>query len=94
MEVRFPTPVISAISTLSMAERRKVNSWVDHLRNWENDEHTRSMAKATADRDVLVINTTDDIRIFFTLDSENHAITILDIAKPSRFEVTREKAVK
>jgi mRNA-degrading endonuclease RelE of RelBE toxin-antitoxin system len=92
MDVKILTPVNSAIGTLSATERQKVISWFDHLKNWESDEPTRKMAKTTAYQDVFVLNTTDDIRIFFSLDSEKRAITVLDISKPSRFEVLHEKA--
>ena len=92
MKVIMPASVTAAIKTLGSEESRKVLSWFDHLKNWENDEHTRDMAKPTIYHGVFVLNTTDDIRIFFNVDSEKQSITVLDIAKPSRFEVIREKA--
>jgi hypothetical protein len=63
-----------------------VLAWLDHLENWENDEQVRKMSKRTAYQDVYVLNTSDDIRIFFKLDLQNNKISIIDIAKPSRFE--------
>ena len=44
------------------------------------------MSKLSAYDDVLVLNTSDDIRIFFKLDPNMQEITVLDIAKPSRFQ--------
>ena len=44
------------------------------------------MSKPMIYKDTYVLNTSDDIRIFFTLDAKKKTITIVDIAKPSRFE--------
>ena len=85
LSVQKTQSIDAAIRTLSDEERQKVFAWFTHLRNWENDEHTRKMSKRTADKDVHVLNTSDDIRIFFRLDPDKNEITILDIAKPSRF---------
>ena len=46
MKVIMPASVTAAIKTLGSEESRKVLSWFDHLKNWENDEHLRSMSKA------------------------------------------------
>jgi hypothetical protein len=86
MKVIKTAAVDSAIRTLGEEERRKVFSWFDHLRNWENDEHVRKMSKAMIYQDTYVLNTSDDIRIFFTLNEAENEIVIVDISKPSRFE--------
>jgi mRNA-degrading endonuclease RelE of RelBE toxin-antitoxin system len=86
MNVSKHRSVDAAIRTLSEEERRKVSAWLDHLENWENDEQVRKMSKRTIYQDVYVLNTSDDIRIFFKLDLQNNEISIIDIAKPSRFE--------
>jgi mRNA-degrading endonuclease RelE of RelBE toxin-antitoxin system len=86
MKVIQDPSVDAAIRTLSDEDRRKVSVWLTRLKNWENDEHTRKISKTTVDKSVHVLNTTDDIRIFFKLDQEAKEITILDIAKPSRFK--------
>jgi hypothetical protein len=78
--------VDAAIRTLDESERGKVFAWLHHLENWENDEHVRKMSKRTSHDDVYVLNTSDDLRIFFKLDGPNQEISIIDIAKPSRFE--------
>lgn len=44
------------------------------------------MSRRTIDKDIYVLNTSDDIRIFFKLDLPNREISIVDLAKPSRFE--------
>ena len=86
MKVIKPRSVDAAIRTLSIDERQKVFAWIDHLENWENDEHLRKMSKLTTEENVYVLNTSDDIRIFFTVNAQEHSIAIVDIAKPSRFE--------
>ena len=85
MNVQKVQSVDAAIRTLSEDERRKVFSWFRQLENWENDEFTREHSKQTPYKDVRVLNTSDDINIFFRLDPGKNEITILDIAKPSRF---------
>jgi mRNA-degrading endonuclease RelE of RelBE toxin-antitoxin system len=86
MKVNKYRSVEAAIRTLDEAERRKVFAWLDHLANWENDEHVRKLSKPTRDKNVFVLNTSDDIRIFFELDSAKKEISILDISRPSRFD--------
>ncbi len=87
MKVIKTAGVNAALRTLAEDERRKVFSWFNHLENWENDEHVRRMTKATNDHDTYVLNTSDDIRIFFALSEVAQEIVILDLARPSRFEV-------
>ena len=86
MNVSKLRSVEAAIRTLDVSERRKVFAWLQNLENWENDEHVRKMSQLTPYQDVYVLNTSDDIRIFFRLDLPNQEISIIDIAKPSRFE--------
>jgi hypothetical protein len=86
MKVSKQRSVDAAIRTLSEEERRKVFAWLGHLENWENDEQVQKRSKRTTYQDVYVLNTSDDIRIFFKLDLKNNEISIIDIAKPSRFE--------
>jgi mRNA-degrading endonuclease RelE of RelBE toxin-antitoxin system len=89
MKVSNQRSADAAIRTLSEEERRKVHAWLGVLENWEHDEHVRKMSKRTIDRDVYVLNTSDDIRIFFKLNPQENEISIIDIAKPSRFENVR-----
>ena len=89
MNVNKLQSVDAAIRTLSQEERQKVHAWLRHLENWENDEQVRRMSKPTTDSHVYVLNTSDDIRIFFNLDLQNKEISVVDIAKPSRFDKVR-----
>jgi hypothetical protein len=86
MKVSKYRSVEAAIRTLDEEERQKVFAWFAHLENWEKDEHIRNMSKPTGQKNVYVLNTSDDIRIFFVLDAKRHEISVIDIAKPSRFE--------
>jgi mRNA-degrading endonuclease RelE of RelBE toxin-antitoxin system len=92
MKVVVPRYVTAAIKTLDPEDNRKALSWFDYLKNWENDEGLQSMSKAMIYKDTYVLNTTDDIRIFFTLDVKKKTITIMDIAKPSRFEFAKAQS--
>ncbi len=84
MNVIKPEYVDTALRTLTVDERRKVFSWFDQLKNWENDEHLRHLAKAMNDDATYALTTPDDMRIFFTLDEAEGEIVILDLARPSR----------
>lgn len=86
MNVKKNRSVDFAIRTLNPTERHKVFAWLDHLANWENDQHTREASKASIYENIFVLTTSDDIRISFSLDNEKNEITVLDITKPSRFE--------
>jgi len=86
MKVIKQPAVEAAIRTLSPEERRRVFAWLDTLQNWENDAHVRKMSKPSRYEDTYVLNTSDDLRIFFTLDLQKNEISVIDIAKPSRFE--------
>jgi mRNA-degrading endonuclease RelE of RelBE toxin-antitoxin system len=89
MKVIVSPSVTVAIKTLDADDCRKAISWLDHLKSWENDEQLRSTSTAMTYKDTYFLNTPDDIRIFFTLDAKKKTITVIDIAKPSRFEPVR-----
>jgi mRNA-degrading endonuclease RelE of RelBE toxin-antitoxin system len=86
MNVIITRAVHVALRTLDNDERRKVQDWFDHLRNWEDDEHVREIAKKFVYQNIYSIYTPDDIRIFFALDEEKGEIVIVDLARPSRFK--------
>lgn len=87
MKVVKTSAVNTALRTLAEDERRVVSSWFDHLGNWDNDEHIRKMSNATAYKDTYALTTSDDFKIFFTLDEAKKEIVILDLARPSRFQI-------
>jgi len=80
MNVILTQPVDIALRTLGDDDRRTVSAWLDHLRNWENDDFVRNHSKKLDTMDnVYVLRTSTDIRIFFKLDA--HGIEVLDIAR-------------
>jgi len=85
MNVKKNRSVDFALRTLTPADRQKALAWLDHLANWENDPQVREASRASNYENVLVLTTSDDISISFSLDTENSQITVLDITKPSRF---------
>lgn len=85
MKVNRTPAVDAALRTLADDERRTALTWFEHLKSWENDDRVRKMAKAMTYKDMYVLNTSDDFRIFFHLDEAKQEIDILDLAKPSRF---------
>ena len=87
MKVIKTRDVEMALRTLDGDDRRKVQSWFDHLGNWESDEHLRQSTTAMTYKDTYYLNTADDMRIFFTLDEAKGEIVILDLARPSRFKL-------
>lgn len=88
MKVSLDQSVNIDIRTLTAAERRRVSSWLGHLANWENDQHVRTMSKPSGYQNVFVLTASDDLDIAFSLDSDKKEITVLDLARPSRFKST------
>lgn len=86
MKVSKTPAVDAALRTLAEDERRTALTWFEHLKSWDDDVRVRQMAKAMIHKDMYVLNTSDDFRIFFHLNEAKQEIDILDLAKPSRFE--------
>ena len=73
-------PVEVALRLLDQDNRQRVFAWFGYLENWDNDEFVRSHSFPLESMpDVLVLQTTTDLRIFFTIQGDT--ITIIDIAK-------------
>src|SRR3954454_931698 len=83
MQKDVTTPSVDiALRTMDADDRRKVDAWFDHLRNWDGDEYVRSHSHVLEGvAGVYVLKTSGDIRIFFRIDDDT--ITILDVAKRS-----------
>jgi len=80
MNVILTQPVDIALRTLGEEDRRNVMAWLDHLKNWENDDFLRSHShKLNPEDNVYVLKASADIRIFFRLEKSD--IVILDIAR-------------
>lgn len=85
MKIIKTRAVDAALRTLDEDDRRKLYAWFDQLGNWENDPHVREMVKPTIDRGTFALNTSDDMRIFFSLNEAEGEIVIEALARPSRF---------
>lgn len=80
MELRTEPPVDIALRTLQREERRSIDAWFDHLKNWDNDSHVRKIShQLPHKKNVFVLAASDGTRIFFR--KEANTITVLDIAR-------------
>jgi hypothetical protein len=74
-----------ALRTMSDDDRRRVTAWWDHLANWESDRFVRDRShRLSTDESVYVLDTSTDIRIFFTIEADR--IIVLDIAQTRALE--------
>jgi mRNA-degrading endonuclease RelE of RelBE toxin-antitoxin system len=69
-----------ALRSLDSASVRQVQSWFDHLRDWDSDPYVRNRSHSLeAVSGVNVLRASSDLRIFFKIDG--NTVTIVDIAK-------------
>jgi hypothetical protein len=67
-----------AYSSLGADDRRRVDAWFDHLRNWRNDQFIRSRSnRLDSEDETYVLRTSMDIVIAFTISGDT--VTILSI---------------
>lgn len=85
MKIKRTRAVDSALRTLTEEECRGVEIWFDRLAKWEQDELIRKMTRKMPGKETYILNTSDDIRIFFDLKEAAEEIVIVDLSKPSRF---------
>lgn len=56
------------LASLRADERRILDAWFDHLRNWHNDEFIRSKSKRLdSDEELQVFQTSSDLVIAFQI---------------------------
>lgn len=68
LNLQLSEQAIIAYDLLGSEERRLVDAWFDHLRNWRSDEFIRSRSKVIdSDEDLYVFQTSDDIVIAFRI---------------------------
>lgn len=61
----------TVLSSLPMHERRAVHSWLDHLRNWHNDNFLRSHARPLEGQpDLYALTTSTGVQIVFQLKED------------------------
>jgi hypothetical protein len=67
-----------AYSSLGADDRRRVDAWFDHLRNWRNDQFIRSKSsRLDSEDETYVLRTSMDLVIAFTVARDT--VTILSI---------------
>ena len=67
-----------ARATLGPEDRRLVDAWFDHLRNWHNDEFIRSRSRLLKPKEsVYTFETSSDIIIAFEI--RENLVTVLSI---------------
>jgi hypothetical protein len=69
-----------ALNALDRAGKRQVRAWFDYLKRWDEEEILRKSAFPLPGHEgVLVLRTTTDLWIFFTIEGDT--ITVLDVAR-------------
>jgi hypothetical protein len=79
MNLMLTPPVEVALQALGPPERRKVDAWLERLKNWDNDQEIRLRAGRTASADnVYVVGMRTGVKISFRV--ENDRLVILNVA--------------
>lgn len=85
-----------AYSSLGADDRRRVDAWFNHLRNWRNDEFIRSRSdRLKSEDETYVLRTNMDIVIAFTIAHDT--VTILSIFRDetlSKFASTTARSAR
>lgn len=72
-----------AFSSLRPEDRRQVEAWFDHLRNWHNDEFIRSRSRRLrADEEIYVTETSAGLLIAFRI-AGNQVVVLAIFRKES-----------
>ncbi len=83
-----------AYTSLGPEDRRLVEAWFDHLRNWRNDDFIRSKSKRlNPDEEIYVFQTSTDIVIAFAITANE--VTVLSIFRKETlraFETMAERS--
>jgi mRNA-degrading endonuclease RelE of RelBE toxin-antitoxin system len=81
MQLVFSERVKIYLNTLSHDDRQRANTWLDYLRNWEEDPFakSRSVALNVQGQAMYLFRTTSEIRIFYTVDLKSKTITVIDL---------------
>ncbi len=89
-------PAWVAYSSLGTEDRRLVDSWFEHLRNWKTDEFVRSRSRRLKpDEELYAFQTSsDDLVIAFRVAADVNEVTVLSIfrgewVRPYRAEAER-----
>jgi hypothetical protein len=77
-------PVEIALGTLPDAKRRRLQSFFEALRNWDNDKAIRDRSEPIPLRGIYLIPSPNGMYVFFKPGADK--ITILDIANKETIE--------
>ncbi len=82
MQLVFSERVKTILRTLSHDDRQRANTWLDYLRNWEEDAfaQSRSVTLNVQGQSVFMFRTSTEVRIFYTVDLQNKTVSVIDIA--------------
>lgn len=82
MQVMLSERVRTVLSTLSLDDRQRVQTWLGYLRNWDEDEfaRTQSVPLTVQGQPMYMFRTSTNVRIFYTVDLQSKTVTVVDIA--------------
>ena len=82
MEVVLSERVKTKLLISSHDERERVQTWIDYLRNWEEDEFVQahSVPLTVQGKPMYLFRTTTELRIFYTVDLQSKTVYVIDIA--------------
>lgn len=82
MKMILTQPVEIALRSLGEEDRQRVTAWLDHLKNWDQDDFVQEQShKLDSFENVYVLKTNTDFRIFYRVKKDT--IVVLDIATRS-----------
>lgn len=82
-----------AYTSLGPEERRLVDAWFDHLRNWRSDEFIRAKSKQLKfDEDIYAFQTSSDFVIVFKI--VGNEVTVLSIFREEALRTFASSAEK
>jgi hypothetical protein len=94
LNLRLTEQARIAFSALGPEDRRLVDAWFHHLRNWRNDEFIRSKSRRLAsDEEIYLFQTSTDLVLAFRISGQE--VTVLSIFRKEAlrtFETTAERS--
>jgi mRNA-degrading endonuclease RelE of RelBE toxin-antitoxin system len=81
MELVLSERVKVQLLILSDDERKRVQTWIDYLRNWEEDSFVQahSVPLTVQGKSVYLFRTTTELRIFYTVDLQTKTVHVIDL---------------
>jgi len=80
LAVRISDHARIAYSSLGAEDRRRVDAWFDHLRNWRNDLHIQAKSRRLeSDEEMYVLPTSTEFFLAFSISGDE--VTVLSILR-------------